>query len=354
MLPPTRAAYYPHFEFGSTAWVKSALLFWEGLVRSRPPGSALNDDPELEELIAAGLIENVDPAPIQRELMPQVGPRLERLIRNRGGHLSPGLPGVQCIRGAPREWEDHARAELLESLRDYPLARKAVLDAPDQARALIFTVGAEVVARERRVAPVTDDPTFAAITHYFRSDGITDDPAIASSPDWEEIAALCLPIPSLEALAQLPVKRLLEIRKTYTAQRRHFRQTVQARVADIVQLETPEAVDEYLRALREEIRGDMEAAREAVQGAKVKERWSLLAIGTPMSVSFGMAAASGAPAILAAIEGCGAVALGITRWFTQKNLTEAGPESSYLLSLESALRPPWKGLGCALKGLVRG
>jgi hypothetical protein len=112
------------------------------------------------------------------------------------------------------------------------------------------------------------------------------------------------------------------------------------------------AVEENLRDLGKEIRGDLEATREAVKDAKVKERWSLLAIGAPMSLPIGMAVASGPSAVVATIEGSGAIALGITRWLTQKRLTTSGPESPYLLSLDAALRSPWQGLRRALTNLV--
>ena len=355
MLQPTRAAYYPHVAFCSTAWVKNALLYWEGLVRARPPGSSPNDDQEIQELIAAGLIEELAPEPIRQQLMPHLGRRLEDLIRCRGGRLPASIPGIRRIRGAGAGWEEHDRAEFLESLRGFPLAQKAFRETPEVARALLFMFGADTIAREHRFAPVTDDPTFAAISEYFDHNEVTDDPGRANSPDWDQISLLCLPTPSLEAIAQLSVERLLEIRKKYAAQRRHFRQTVQARVSEVVQLQTREAMVEHLKALREEIRGDFEATWDAVKDAKVKERWSLLAIGAPMSTSIGAAVASGAPAAIVTIEGIGVLALGVTRWFTQKRLTAAGPESPYLLSLQTALqRPPWERLGHALKELVHG
>jgi hypothetical protein len=349
---PNRAVYYPHVEFASTAWVKNALLFWEGLIRARPPQSIPHDDPEIRELIDAGLIEEVAPAPVRGQLMPQLVHRLEDLIRCRGRQFPRGIPGVQRIRGLPPELEERDRAEVLESLRDCPLAVEAFRETPDQVRALLFALAAETVAHELRFAPVTDDPTFAAISEYFSHDDVTDDPGRAGSTDWAAISVLCLPAPSLDAIAQISVDRLVELRKVYAGQRRHFRQTLQARVAQIEQLQTRDAVEEHLKDLREEIRDDLEAARAAVRGAKLKERWSLLAVGTPMSISMGMAALSGGPPALATIEGIGALAVGVTRWFAQKRLTAAGAGSPYLLLVDTALVRPWEGLGRALKGLV--
>jgi hypothetical protein len=333
---------------------QDALLFWEGLVRARPAESSPQDDPEIQQLIAAGLIEEVELEPLGRQALPEIGRRLEDLLRARGGRLPAGIPGIRGLRGTSSKWEERVRAELLESLRSFPLAEKAFAEAPNQAGALFFIFWAEKIARERYFAPVTDDPTFAAITEYFKYEQVTEETPRVTSVDWHAIAVVCLPSPKLDAIAHLSVEQLLDIRRKYAAQRRHFRRTVQARVSEIAQLPTVQAVEEHLRSLREEIREDLQAASEAMKDTKVKERWSLLAVGTPMSVGLALAIAGGTSPVVGSIEGIGAMGLGVTGWFTQKRMASASRERPYLLSLDGALKEPWQGLRRALDNLVRG
>jgi hypothetical protein len=354
-VQPQKAAYFPHVEFASTAWVKNALLYWEAVARGRPAEASPHDDDEIKQLVDAGLVENVEPAPVRRQALPEIGQRFEELVRSHGGRLPACIPGVSQPRGTTPEREQRVRAEIMEGFREYPLARNAFHDTPDQARAVFFSAWAEVVTREKRYAPITDDPMFEAIATYFAHDKITDDPKTLSegegpAEDGSAIALLCLPTPSLEAIAQLPVHRLLEIRKKYAAQRRHFRETVQAQLAAIAELPTPEAIKDHLKGLQDEIRDDLRAAREATEDAKVKERWSLLGITAPASLAAGVSMAGSASALLGPIGGAGTLALAMTSWFV-RGRKGAHESKHYLLSVDSSLKSPWQGLTRAFHDL---
>jgi hypothetical protein len=353
LIQPQKAIYYPHVEFASTAWVKSALLYWEALVRWRPPGSAPQDDPEIERLLAEGLIEELVPEPEARQAVPAIGEQLEELIGALGGHLPGCLPGIRGLRGIPPEQEERDRAGISEALEDYPLAKKAFAESADQARALFLTFWAEKIAHKRRFAAVTDDPVIDAITVHMEHKRVTQDPRSVAG-DGHAIAELSLPTPSLEAVAQLPVERLLEIRQKYAQQRRHFRETVQKRVAAIADLKTPQAIEEQLKALEAETRDDMEATRQAVKDAKVKERWTLLGITVPATLAAAMSIAAYSPLpVLGPVGGIGAMALGVTSFYVQKRKGTPTPANHYLLSVDTALKEtPWERLKRAL-GAIR-
>jgi hypothetical protein len=352
-IQPSKAVYYPHVEFGSTAWVKSALLYWEAIVHATLPQSSRQDDTEIRQLAEAGLVEEVEPDPFRRRDLPEIAPRFEEVLRAHGGRLPSCIPGIRGLRGAPPEREASVRADIVDALHEHPLARKAFLEAPDQARAVFFTVWVDIVARRKQYAPVTDDPIFDAITTRLEHDKITDDPKILSQTDGHAIAQLCLPTPSLEAIAELPIARLLEIRQKYAAQRRHFREKVQAQVTAIGQLSTREAIEENLRAFQDEIHDDLEAAREAVADAKVKERWTLLGISAPASLAAGVSIAATASPVLGPVGGAGTLALGLTSWFMRKR-KGVTLQNHYLLSLDTAVKTPWQGLTRALHDLVGG
>jgi hypothetical protein len=349
-VQPSKALYYPHFEFRPTAWVKSALLYWEAIVRMRLPGSSPQDDAETQQLMAAGLVEEEVVAPLRRQLTPELGQRVEELMRAHGGCLPSGIPRVGRLRGVSLEAEERARREIVDDLGGYPLARKAFAGELAQVRTLLFTFLVDKIGGARGLVPVTDDPVFDAIAIYFGEEGLTKDPTKLTEADGSSIAQLCLPAPSLEALSELPVERLLEIREKYAAQRHHFRERVQAQVTTIAELPTREAIEGHLKAFQEEIHNDFDAAREAVKGANVKERWTLLGIGAQASMIAGASLA--ASPVLASIGGIGTLAFGVTDWFVKKRERSNDPQGHYLLSLDAAVKDPWRRLTRAFGALV--
>jgi hypothetical protein len=351
-LEPSKALYYPNVEFRSTAWVKNALLYWEGIVRARPPDSSPQDDPEIQQLIAAGLIEDMAHWPERRRFTPALGRRVEDLVRARGGRLPPGIPRMGPVRGDSPDLTDRLRREILEDLEGFPLAQKALAKDLEQARSLFFTFLVDKVARARGLTPVTDEPVFDAIATYLEHDGIAKDPTRLAEGAGSAIARLCLPTPSLQLLANLPVDRFVEIRQEYAAQRHRFRQRVQVHVAEIARLPTADAIKEHLEAFQREVRDDFEGAREAVKDSKARDRRTTVVISAEACLAAGEALAGATP-LLGSIEGVGTLAFAVTNWFMVKRRTGGAPESRYLLSLESAAKEPWRRLSRAFRELVK-
>jgi hypothetical protein len=350
---PSRALYYPHTEFRSTAWVKCALLYWDGIVRSRPPESSPGDDREIQQLAAAGLIEDAHLVSSRRQMTPEVGPPVEQLMHLHGGRVPPGIPRMERPRGLSAEFEERVRREVLDDLRGSPLAQKAFAGDLGQARTLFYTFLKGRQADALGLAVITDEPIFDAMTTYFRQQGgITEDAKHLSEANGTAIAQLCLPTPSLEALADLPVERLIEIRRKYAEQRHRFRQRVQAEVTAIAQLPTQQAIEDRLKTFQVEIQDDLVAAREAVKDSRARERWTFLGVSAPASMAAGISIAAAAETMLAPVAGLGTVALGVTSWFMRNRLGSA-PGNNYLLSLENAPGAPWQRLTRAFRDLVK-
>jgi hypothetical protein len=332
-VQPVKGLYYPHHDFGSAAWVKSALLYWEGIVRPRHPLVAASWDGEFRELAEAGLIEDVSIEGFAPSWLPLYGERVEDLLRTHHGRLPTCIPRLRVFRGTPPEVEAQIRDELAQGLeaRGYRHAAHAMNTLPDESRGM----GVTVMATE------------------FKSATVTRDSKTVTQVDGHAIAQLCIPTPSLEAISELPVARLIEIRDKYAAQRRHFRETVQARATAIANLPSPEAIRDHLETLREEIREDLEGAREAVKDAKIKDRWSLLAVIAPASLTAGVTITQAASPVLGPLGGAGALALSVTSWFMQRRSGHAHG-SHYLLSLDEAVARSGRSLAGALPKLVMG
>jgi hypothetical protein len=349
---PSKALYYPNLEFKSTAWVKSALLYWDGLVRVRSSGSTPRDDPEIQKLVAAGLIEEAWVEPMRRQLTPEFGKQVDKLVRAHGGRLPPSLPRMKPALGDTPELIRKVRQQVFENLHEYPRARNALWNGDeDQARSLFWTFFFEKHANALGLAPATDEPLFEAIATFFAEEELTPDPSKLRHSDGSAIAQLCLPTPSVEAISELPVDRLLEIRQKYAEQRHRFREKVQAELAALGELPTPQAIEERLKTLRREIEDDLVASREAVKDSKAKERWTMLGITAPASIAAGITMATAASPVLGPVGGIGTLALGMTSWFMRKRAGST-PANHYLLSLDTAATDPWRRLGRAFRDLV--
>jgi hypothetical protein len=334
---PADALYYPHVQFRSTAWVKSTLLFWETLLRFRPPGSTPEDDAEIEQLRSAGLIEEVDPTPFARELAPELGQWLQETLGEHPDFAS-CIPQLERPRGVSPESWDGVRDQLVADLDGYPAAREALSGHVGHATAIAMSFVPARWALCKGVAPVTDDPAMSAVMTYLQELGVSRAPgAPGQTLDGPgAIAQLLLPVPSLEAIAELPVDRLLAIRREHALQRRDFRRKVQAEVTAIAQLGTREAVEDRLRAFSQEIQDDLVAAREAVKDSKAKERWTFCGISAPASFAAGLSIAEAASPALGPVGGLGMLGLAVTSWFMRGR--HGNPSPHYLLSIEKAAR----------------
>ena len=171
-----RALYYPHLDFGSTAWVKGALLYWEGVDRmvaeTRP-----HDDPEILELVDAGLVGTVSGDPLRHRVVDMFGERMQDLLEQRG-RFPDAIPRAQAFRGRCDVLIARALDAGVRDLeaRGYRQAAEVVRARPEQTMALIATAYAQVAAAQHGAAAVTDDPMFSALGMYFEETKVMFDP----------------------------------------------------------------------------------------------------------------------------------------------------------------------------------
>jgi hypothetical protein len=345
---PSKALCYPHLEFASAAWVKGALLYWDGVCRlvgeDRP-----HDEGEIRELAEAGLLDLIQVSPYRSEVKRLFGERFAELLRQRGA-FPEAIPRVEALWGRRVARLTSDLEELAQALEDQGHYRPAevVRTMPEQAIPFVVTFASYVIAAERGLAPVTDDPLFAAIHMYFGETGVTSDPREA--PDGMADAALLVPRPSLSALASLPVARLLEIRRKLGSQRRAFREKVEAHKNALARLTDFDEARDQTRAFAREIRDDLEAERAAMREAKLKEDWTFFGVTAPTSLSVGVTLAQSSM-ILGPVAGIGAVALGATNWYLHRR-TKKGPNGNYVLSLQTELGRNGHGVGSGLDQLL--
>jgi hypothetical protein len=348
-IQPQKAVYYPHLVFASPAWVKSALLYWDGIVRL--VGEVMpEDDPEIRQLAEAGLIENAGIPPVSPAVVAAFGARLEDLLRE-GRELRKAIPAARGLRGRRPDLVAH-RVDEIERLLDEQgrsSAAQLMRELPEQSLTLYATVVVQDYAEKRVLAAVTDDSIFSAAHMYLNQAGIKRDPATMHGA--VAAADLLFPRPAQQAVESVSVPQLLELRTRLAKQRRAFRDKVEGQLSAIARLPTPQAVRDHISSFASSIQEDIEEQREALKTARVKEAWQLMSLATSAAAAVGSMIASAAAPLLSPVAGAGAVALEVTNWFVQRRRKTA-PTPNYMLSLEKALGREGRGLEAGLDQLI--
>ncbi len=329
------ALYFPGYEFSSIPWLKVALLYWESILRIVPDGMEPRDTDEVKELIAHGLVQDASVAAFRHDASGTFTSRMEDLLRARDGTLPEPLEKAPEARIHLTQLD----TELVSWLRSRNLLaiEGEWARLPAEVAGLYRITLASVVGRQLFVAPVTDDVPCDVAATYFESGRMTE--AGGAVPvDGFAWAHLAVPFPSPQVARVLSVKNLLRVRERYAAQRRDFRSKVQTAATAIATLPSAHAIQAHLDALGREIAEDVSVQQQALRAARVREAWTYLQVGAPVSIGTGLSVL-GAPPLIVGVGAGGSVALAVTNWLLEHQ-GERIRRGHYLLSLEDAVSKP--------------
>jgi hypothetical protein len=346
-VQPVRALYYPRVHFTSTQWLKAALLYWESILRIVPDGFALQDPPEVHELAAAGLIENVSPAPYREAAKRLFLHHLEGSLRRYDDAAGAGRTPSPAER---KNYKLFSTGEidrgLLKELQTHRLAAVAddwVTMPSDMAD--LYTLGlANEIGRMLYAAPATDGPTSHVAATLLARQEVTGDGSTEAPVDGYACARSIAPFPALEA-ASVETEKLLRVRQKYADERRAFRALVQARAVAIAELESVEAIESHLRDLTIELENAADVCRSTRRASQLRDAGKIVGVTAPASIGT-VVTLSGAPAIVAALGGVGTLVAGFADWVSSQRQTHH--VSRYLVSLDVLAGGP-RGGGRAQK-----
>jgi hypothetical protein len=333
-LQPLKALYYPHAHFDSVRWLRAALLYWESVLRFVPPGFATLDTPEVHELAAKGLIEDVSPAPYLHEADEVFAARVDELLRTRFAEF-------QCLNRESGALVHAAEIEpwLLRDLEARGVAASAGdwVAMPPQLATLYKMTLANEAGQALHAAPSTDETGCDIAVMYFARGKLARDPQAVAPIDGFAAASLIHPFPWIEANA-LPVAKLLDIREQDSKARRAFRARVQASATSIATLPSVEAIRDHLRDLVDEIERDARTERKALRSASRRDFWKTVSVSAPAAIGAAVTLA-GAPLLLTVLGVAGSLGMGVTEWFAKHRHALPGA-SHYLITLGEALGAP--------------
>lgn len=204
------------------------------------------------------------------------------------------------------------------------------------------------IADRNHLSPITDDPMFNIIRHDLSFDeawlggtGTTvRDPGIA-------VGALAVQLVIPANLNDLPIEKILEIRKRYGAEFDAFRATVEKLASDVSGQIDPAMDTELLKVfLDDEVRKkfgrQLKDLRSALRGLRVDTTLAATGLKVEMPAAIG-AATAGLLAGSPLIAGAGAVAfsvIGFARgsWKSRASALSQSP-ASYLFQVERSLKP---------------
>jgi hypothetical protein len=306
-VPAVATLYFPHVQFRSIDWLKSALLYWEKVKRIVPEGFGPEDPPEVRSLVEAGLVEDVSPAPFRDAARARFHPRFAALAKSRNGRF----PWSTLERAATVLHPDKLDERLQHELADRGLARASGdwLEVEPQVAALYLTVLA-AEAGEHHGTPLTTDAFAIDVAGiYLATEG---EPTPTS--DGSALARTAVRFPAPAALSGVSIDRILKIREKYGLERTRFRELFQATSAELATLSSREAIADHLAVKKANFELELKAQTEILDEARASNVWDFINISTPAAVAAGGALVGASPVVLG-IGTAVSLVFGAVNWF---------------------------------------
>lgn len=326
-----KALYFPHIEFRDTDWLKSSLLFWEGIKRVVPSGLQPEDSDLVKRLSDAGLVESVDPS---RYL-----DAAKARFLHRASWIAKSRPDIR--RQSPHLANDY-RLVHVEKL-DRKLLRRLVDTGAAKIEGVWAQVRADIapfymyslcsVVSEALWTPMlADSDCDSAAGYCFGSEGAPD-PAAADVGF--QLARLTIGFPSPESLHKVSARRLIELRGETEELRHNFRSECEALTDGLSNVRDGSTLAEFLAHHARRVDLASERLSAAIAHDAPRNLWGLLDLKAPATlVAAGTLMQTPQPALIV-----GGLALGAVRWFFKRPATavlvnEIERMASYLIALE--------------------
>lgn len=250
------ALYFPNIEIADRTWLKSALLYWDTIRRIVPRSVKPNDDEDVAELAASGVVINTEPE--------QYAAGTE--VRFRKAWTPKSVTALKVAFGSNRfrpaengrtpeeekwywmypEKMTHQLRHDFESQGDLMLKGRMARVSPGIAQLYMTCLAAEM-GDQIGVPTVTDKVSRAKAGEFLRFEDGFDRRSEQRITYEQAMLRLQLPIPIPAELQRIPLHEVVAFRERYKDERRAFRGCVEGFLSRIVALEDPNAVDDAVR-----------------------------------------------------------------------------------------------------------
>ncbi len=315
-----RALYYPYIHFQNIDWLKSALLYWDGLKRLVVPlRDPPNDDDDVRMARDEGLVAEVELGPY----IARAEAHFRKVILPHVKEAQEDFHGFAIRRHYPDEYLEQLlapiennlmfrpecvstgfRAELLDQELAYYMGPGVGLDPPAlhrlfteeerkdrwlRLRSGLGSVYLVCLAVEAGAAmntpPVTDNLGFQACSDYFLYGKLsTSDRGLGTSHD-SVLLNLDLQFPGPEDLKHVRLADIVKFNRHHVDERRRLRKAIEEVSATIASLEDQNSVSDFLAEKRDEVQEAISDHRKALDELAVSSLSSLLRISSPAAMT---------------------------------------------------------------------
>lgn len=336
-----KAVYYPNIEIKNPDWLKSALLYWDGVRRIVPISvTPLNSNDEVRSLVDEGLLENTPGKPYvegaEKRFLDYLIPLLDKPEMN-----LLKLDKPQPTDEFERVYEVHVEKlskKLRTELFDLGLARASNNDewlrVSQQIGQMYMMCLATEMGEKIGSTVVTDDHRAAKYGEYLTFG--QPRPVKPESPLNQDLLKLGLPFPTPESLSQVPMSKIIEFNRRHFSERLAFREAIEGIVKTANSIDDPNALEDYLQRERKRIESSLKDHRNALKELKAISVGSLLKISIPTVIA-SIASTITNPAIGGLLTGAGISLSAISWWAERRGKDRQTRQSNkwhYLLSVE--------------------
>ncbi|MEU4729652.1 DUF6236 family protein [Streptomyces sp. NPDC023588] len=360
--------YYPYVHLRDESWAKAAALYWRNLARVVPAGFPVRDRPVVRELNqASGFLVDTDPQQAAEAVAPMfvaaVRDNAEALrdrfaVRGRAlAEAAPRLaPTTRSLTGLyPQEVPGELQHALEESglaTLDWQRTHRGAWVAVDPALAWVYKCAiTHELARRTAFTPVTDQVDAHSATGDWTSERIADvlldraAPAIGHETAEARVAMMAVRCVLPADLRNVPVEKIVRLRKQYADEFAAFAAAVDAAAANVVdvarEVSDRRAFELHLQAAFDlHVAQPLESLRKAIHGLKMETISTAFTIKPEATVSgagLGMLFGGTATAVGAGIAFT-AIATRQAAAAKRDSLVTSSP-AGYLLRVEKELKP---------------
>jgi len=280
--------YYPYIHFQDENWIKTAVLYYDGLKRIVPEGYKTHDSRSLKLLNDEfQFVEDLDP----REYVEEVANGFLQFayreladtdkrtaIQTKIGQSLPPKYGFQIHM---QKMADVLRVELPR----IGLAERSSESSPwyrfePVTGAIYMTCLANKMAEDRGLPIVTDEPAYQPLVRWFQ--GVR--PQFSQKPKADTghaLASLVIETAVPENIESVSIKQVVKFRRKHNDERRRFYKEIVELTRDIPKIDNQDAFKECLNYHKKGIDEAVSDLRRSLAGVKIQCVTGLLGLSAP-------------------------------------------------------------------------